>query len=189
MNPKNDLQELLQKRQLPLPQYSQLGQSLNGGFTAQVTVTWKGETLHGEGGGRRKKDAEMEAARSMLARLRTGDSSVRSPPPSFVRGALAGAGFPPLSSPSNFKSRLQELLQRFCCPPPEYTVVRSGSTNQPFTVKCTAMTRDRGLVGEEFGNGRKKADAEKDAAEKLYPVVEKKLLRGLPLSNVSTTFV
>lgn len=184
MNPKNELQEFLQKRQLPVPTYS--SEPKGGHFCAKVKVRWKnGESLEDEGEGRKKKEAEMEAARSMLAKVRIREGlspPTRSPPPSGLRGELLGLASP--SSPSNSKGQLQEMLQKHGHPPPEYSVVR-GSVNQMYTVKCVALTWGGQILAEGFGNARKKSDAEKNAAENVYPLVREVLNGGRPLSDVS----
>ncbi len=188
---KNALQELLQRRGLPVPTYSvgRVGPSHGPVFTSQVTVKWKnGETLQAKGDGRKKiKEAEMEAARKMLEILRAKEglgSSARSPPPSVLRGACSS--FPSPGSHSNCKGQLQEYLQQFGHPPPQYSVVR-GTVNQQYVVKCVAITSDGRIIAEEHGNGRRKTDAEKAAAENVFPLVKEVLNSGRPLSHVSTS--
>jgi len=68
---KSALQELLQSRELPLPEYRLVG-SIGPDHRKlfQVEVIVKGERI-GDATGRSKKEAEQEAARAALERLRT----------------------------------------------------------------------------------------------------------------------
>ena len=73
---KNELQELLQKEGLQLPEYtdeSSTGPSHSPCFVCRVRVHWKdGRELEERGEGRKKKDAHQNAASRMLQRIRGG---------------------------------------------------------------------------------------------------------------------
>ena len=68
---KSALQELLQARELPLPEYRLVGSvGPDHGKLFQVEVIVRGERI-GEASGRSKKEAEQEAARAALEKLTT----------------------------------------------------------------------------------------------------------------------
>ncbi len=77
MNPKSELQELLQKLSLSLPEYeeeSSAGPSHCPYFVSRVRVKWRdGKVLVEKGEGRKKKDAHQNAATKMLQRIRAED--------------------------------------------------------------------------------------------------------------------
>jgi ribonuclease-3 len=72
---KSALQEYVQSRMLPLPEYRVVGETgPDHAKIFHVSVAVRGEAL-GAAGGRSKKEAEQEAARLALARLREGADS------------------------------------------------------------------------------------------------------------------
>lgn len=80
MDAKNELQELLQKCHLDAPTYKEedsSGPSHSPLFVCSAMVTWNHESLEEKGEGRRKKDAEKNAAKKMLQRLKDMEARAR----------------------------------------------------------------------------------------------------------------
>lgn len=74
MNPKNQLQELCQKRGFPIPKYTLVdrsGPSHLPVVTVSVTVEWNGEILEEVASekGSKQKDVEKKAAEKMYERI------------------------------------------------------------------------------------------------------------------------
>lgn len=81
MSLKNELQELLQKYSLPVPDYQRedsTGPSHSPRFKYRVTVIWKDEQVLVERAeGKRVKEAEQNAAKVMLQRIKNMDSEIK----------------------------------------------------------------------------------------------------------------
>ena len=110
-NPKNELQEIFQKRGLDLPDYKTLGESGPAhcrSFKVQVTVCLDGQELVERAEGSTKRAGEKEAAKKMLS-----NSKVKE---------MLDVSVPLDSSPSR-KNKLQEFLQKMKWPMPEYSPV------------------------------------------------------------------
>lgn len=69
---KNELQELLQSRRLNFPVYNteSVGLQHSQSHVCSVSVQWNDECLREEGRGKKRKDAEQDAARNMLRLIR-----------------------------------------------------------------------------------------------------------------------
>ena len=66
LNPKGLLQELIQIQSPDLPHYTIIAETGPAhSRTFHASVTWRGQII-GEGSGRSKKDAEIEAARAAI---------------------------------------------------------------------------------------------------------------------------
>ena len=195
VNVKGYLQEMVQKKGWPLPEYSLVGQSHNLQFSYKCVVKKDRNTIVAEGRGssRSKKEAEILAARDALGCLETGvqqPSPSSNPPsadssPQVDRGASAD---PPSSPAPNPKGRLQEILQKRLFPIPEYT---SSSTGPPhdksFSVKCIVKNRAGATVAGVYGNAKSKKEAETEAAEQMLAKIDAVLekMSTDPLSSSS----
>lgn len=186
-NSKGQLQELLQRKVLPLPTYhtTSTGPPHFPIVTCTVTVHYDGKKLIEEvvQRGGKKKDLEKTAAAKMLQRIQQENRTVaahhrgghllQSPsvsPAAHVSLAVAtrSASLSPHRSPSPSAtptaspvSVLQEKLQGMSFSPPKYE--EQGSPTTAFRVRCVVYNGLQQPVLESHGEGRSKRSA-KDAA-------------------------
>lgn len=149
---KNDLQELLQKCHLEVPEYKKVQKSgLDNSpfFTYSVSVKLEGdEELTEVGQGKKKKEAEKDAASKMLQRLRE-------------RGF--GGGSRPSASMAN-RGELQALLKQRGLAPAVYSELPArGPSHKPvFTMKLEIFSLDHKQLfwtGQEDASTKKEAEA------------------------------
>ena len=196
---KNQLQEILQKKGLPVPNYDELkreGSSHCPVFTVKVTVQWEGgRDMEEIGEGPSKKIASSDAAKKMLAKIRNIEGipwpQLSSPSPWRLPrpGENPKVNVTSPQSPSNIKGTLQELLQKEGFPNPRYEEVSAtGPPNsRTFTVNCIVSNHGN-CTAEESGTGKTKRDAEKSAAQNMMERIQKWLIDDLPLSLIFVSF-
>ena len=209
-NNKNKLQEMCQKKGLPIPKYEMLNRT---GPSHQLEHTVRGRiyridntTVIAQQTSTAKtiKAAEMDAAGKLIEDLEClvkttgfgmpfpvleisedetdGSSSLKQTSIQTSKTIPVGSTSP---GAPNIKGQLQELCQQNLLLIPIYKTigVKGQSHDREFTIKCTVQDRNGDVLEETYGNGKSKRTAEVDAATKLYNKL-KPLIDSLPSGGV-----
>ena len=209
-NNKNRLQEMCQRKGLPIPKYEILSQT---GPSHQLEHTVRGRIYRMDdtaviaqrtSTAKTVKGAEMDVAGKLIEDfenlLKTTEprmpfpaleipedqtdnsSSLKQGPIQTSRGVPFGSSSP---GAPNVKGQLQELCQQNSLLIPIYKPigVKGQSHDREFTIKCTVRDGNGDTLEETYGNGKSKRAAEVDAATKLYNKL-KPLIDSMPFGGV-----
>ena len=210
-NNKNRLQEMCQRKGLPIPKYEIVSQT---GPSHQLEHTVRGRIYRMDdtaviaqrtSTAKTVKAAEMDVAGKLIEDfenlLKTTDprmpfpaleipedqtdnsSSLKQGPIQTSRGVPIGSSSP---GAPNVKGQLQELCQQNLFQIPIYKTigVKGQSHNPDFTIKCTVRDGNGDSLEETYGNGKSKRAAEVDAATKLYNKLKLLLIDSMASGGV-----
>ena len=209
-NNKNRLQEMCQKKGLPIPKYETLSRT---GPSHQLEHTVRGRIFQIDNTtviaqqtstAKTVKAAAMDVAGKLIEDLeylvKTTDFGMPFPAleitedetdssSSLKQASTQGSRTIPVGSTSpgapNVKGQLQELCQQNSLQIPVYKAigVKGQSHDREFTIKCTVRDGNGDIIEETYGNGKSKRTAEVDAATKLYNKL-KPLIDSLPFGGI-----